>query len=81
MTEVDDPELFDQLRTLRKQIADGESVPAYVVFSDATLRQMVSRKPITRTDLLAVTGVGKVKLERYGAPFLQAIRTYIAEPR
>jgi ATP-dependent DNA helicase RecQ len=72
--EVLDPELFDTLRKLRKQIADREGVPAYVVFSDASLRQMVERKPQTRSGLLAVSGVGKVKLERYGSEFLDALR-------
>ncbi|MBA2372000.1 MAG: ATP-dependent DNA helicase RecQ [Chloroflexi bacterium] len=74
--EVVDLELFDRLRRLRKQIADREGVPAYVVFSDATLRQMVARKPRRRSDLLSVTGVGKVKLERYGSYFLDAIRAH-----
>jgi ATP-dependent DNA helicase RecQ len=79
--EVEDPELFDLLRKLRKQVADGEGVPAYVVFSDATLRQMVAKKPRTRSSLLAVAGVGKVKLERYGPTFLDAIRGYAPTPR
>jgi ATP-dependent DNA helicase RecQ len=74
--EVLDPELFDALRKLRKQIADREGVPAYVVFSDASLRQMVARKPQTRSGLLAVSGVGKVKLERYGSEFLDALARF-----
>jgi ATP-dependent DNA helicase RecQ len=69
-----DPELFDTLRKLRKQIADREGVPAFVVFSDASLRQMVAQKPKTESGLLAVSGVGRVKLERYGSDFLKAIR-------
>ena len=72
--EVVDPELFDRLRKLRKQIADREGVAAFIVFSDASLRQMVAKKPKTRSGLLAVSGVGKVKLERYGSEFLAAIR-------
>jgi ATP-dependent DNA helicase RecQ len=72
--EVLDPELFDTLRKLRKQIADREGVPAFVVFSDASLRQMVAKKPKTESGLLAVSGVGRVKLERYGSDFLKAIR-------
>ena len=71
---VQDPELFDKLRKLRKQIADREGVAAFIVFSDASLRQMVARKPKTASGLLAVSGVGKVKLERYGSEFLAAIR-------
>lgn len=72
--DVLDPELFDILRKLRKQIADREGVPAFVVFSDASLRQMVARKPKTESGLLAVSGVGRIKLERYGSDFLKAIR-------
>jgi ATP-dependent DNA helicase RecQ len=72
--EVVDPELFDALRKLRKEIADREGVPAFVVFSDASLRQMVAKKPKTESGLLAVSGVGRVKLERYGSDFLKAIR-------
>jgi ATP-dependent DNA helicase RecQ len=72
--DVLDPELFDVLRKLRKQIADREGVPAFVVFSDASLRQMVERKPKTESGLLAVSGVGRIKLERYGSDFLRAIR-------
>jgi ATP-dependent DNA helicase RecQ len=72
--DVLDPELFDRLRKLRKQIADREGVAAFIVFSDATLRQMVAKKPRTPSGMLAVSGVGKVKLERYGSEFLAAIR-------
>jgi ATP-dependent DNA helicase RecQ len=72
--DVLDPELFDRLRKLRKQIADREGVAAFIVFSDATLRQMVAKKPSTPSGMLAVSGVGKVKLQRYGSEFLAAIR-------
>jgi ATP-dependent DNA helicase RecQ len=78
--DVLDPELFDTLRKLRKQIADREGVPAFVVFSDASLRDMVAKEPRTRSGLLAVSGVGKIKLERYGSEFLDAIRD-AREPR
>jgi len=72
--DVLDPELFDRLRKLRKRIADREGIAAFIVFSDASLRQMVARKPTTPSGLLAVSGVGKIKLERYGSEFLAAIR-------
>jgi ATP-dependent DNA helicase RecQ len=65
-----DTELFDQLRALRKQIADEEGKPAYIVFSDATLRALAEMKPRSEHELLAVPGVGPAKLERYGAAFL-----------
>ena len=68
------PELFERLRALRKRLADAEGVPAYIVFSDAVLRQMASRVPGSRAEMLALSGVGPVKLERYGEAFLEALR-------
>jgi ATP-dependent DNA helicase RecQ len=49
-------------------------VPAYVVFSDATLLEMAARRPTTEEALLSVSGVGPTKLERYGAAFLEVLR-------
>ena len=72
--EVTNPELFERLRALRKRLADAEGVPAYIVFSDAVLRQMTERMPASRTELLTVSGVGPAKLERYGDAFLEALR-------
>ncbi|MBQ9043751.1 MAG: DNA helicase RecQ [Eggerthellaceae bacterium] len=66
-------ELFERLRFLRKQIADGEGVPPYVVFSDAALRGMCVALPKTPDEFLAVSGVGQVKLARYGKVFLAEI--------
>jgi len=63
-------ERFARLRKLRKTIADERSVPAYVVFSDATLMQMAEQRPLTANALLRISGVGPKKLEQYGAPFL-----------
>ncbi|HEX6944604.1 MAG TPA: RQC domain-containing protein, partial [Casimicrobiaceae bacterium] len=68
-----DEDLYEALRRLRKRLADEQNVPAYVVFSDATLAEMAARKPGTYTDLLAVTGVGATKLERYGDAFLEVV--------
>ena len=67
-------ELFERLRTLRRRLADEQNVPAYVVFSDATLWDMVARRPQTEAELLEVSGVGETKRERYGAAFLEALR-------
>jgi len=64
--------LFDRLRTLRKRLADDAGVPAYVVFNDSTLRAMAESRPASESALLALPGVGPVKLERYGAAFLAA---------
>ena len=66
-------ELFERLRVLRKSIADAEGVPPYVVFSDAALRGMRTSLPRTDEEFLAVSGVGPVKLERYGKAFLSEI--------
>jgi ATP-dependent DNA helicase RecQ len=70
-----DPELFDRLRALRRRIADAENVPAYIVFSDAVLRQMARRVPKTERDLLAIPGIGPAKLVRYGERFLDLLRS------
>jgi ATP-dependent DNA helicase RecQ len=72
--EAVDGTLFEQLRALRKRLADAEGVPAYIVFSDAVLRQMAERVPRTRQEMLLISGVGPVKLERYGDAFLEALR-------
>lgn len=65
--------LFETLRKLRSEIAKEEEVPAYVIFSDAALRQMEILRPMSEEDFLAVEGVGKVKLEKYGSEFINAI--------
>jgi ATP-dependent DNA helicase RecQ len=69
-----DPELFERLRAARKRIADAEGVPAYIVFSDAVVRQMAARVPRSRAEMLALSGVGRVKLDRYGEAFLAVLR-------
>jgi ATP-dependent DNA helicase RecQ len=66
-------EIFQRLRALRKQIADEQGVPPYVVFSDATLRELAARRPTTLAAMRAISGVGDVKLERYGRAFLEAL--------
>ena len=66
--------LLDTLRALRTSIARRESVPAYVVFADRTLREMARARPVTPGGLADVYGVGPAKMERYGEEFLDAIR-------
>jgi DNA helicase-2/ATP-dependent DNA helicase PcrA len=61
-----DEELFERLREWRKARAAEESVPAFVVFTDATLQLIAEHKPRTEQALLAVNGIGRSKLERYG---------------
>jgi len=67
-------ELFVALKALRRQIADDQGVPAFVVFSDATLLEMVVHRPTTESEFLDVPGVGALKLRRYGADFLRILR-------
>ena len=74
-----DVELFAQLRSLRKELADQANLPAYIVFSDRALVEMATYFPQNETQLLAINGVGGVKLERYGEPFLALLQDYCAE--
>jgi ATP-dependent DNA helicase RecQ len=67
--------LFEQLRVLRRRLADKEGVPAYVVFSDATLREMARQVPQTPLQLRGITGIGPAKLARYGEVFLEVLRS------
>jgi ATP-dependent DNA helicase RecQ len=68
--------LFDKLKKLRREIAARESVPAYIVFSDASLRDMCRKKPVSVIQFSGVNGVGNVKLEKYGDIFTDLIRKY-----
>ncbi len=71
--------LFDQLRELRKRIADEQGVPPYIVFGDASLIQMARDKPTDEAELLNITGVGQHKLNKYGSDFLNSIALYSVE--
>lgn len=71
---MEEEALFDQLRRLRKQIAEEEELPPYVIFHDATLQDMVLKCPQTITDMLAVTGVSQNKMEQFGARFLDLLQ-------
>jgi ATP-dependent DNA helicase RecQ len=73
----EDPELMKLLKELRKNLAGSLGVPAYVVFSDATLRQMSVDKPTTDAEFLNISGVGTMKAERYGKKFLGVIKEYV----
>ncbi len=66
-------ELFEKLRVLRKKLADERGVPAYVVFSDATLKEMAAVKPCSTGQLAEISGVGPTKLSRYGDEFVALI--------
>ena len=71
-----DSDLFETLRRLRKRLADEQGIPPYVVFSDATLREMASMKPITLTAFREISGVGDVKLAKYGDLFVDEIAQF-----
>jgi ATP-dependent DNA helicase RecQ len=73
----DNSSLFERLRALRSTIATQEKVPAYVIFSDATLKNIEAAKPKNSTDFLAVDGVGQVKLDKYGTMFINEIKKYV----
>ncbi|WP_338753221.1 DNA helicase RecQ [Bacillus sp. FJAT-52991] len=74
----DDP-LFEQLRSLRKQLAQEAGVPPFVIFSDSTLQDMCTRLPQSDEEFLTVSGVGSSKLEKYGEAFLQLIIQFVKE--
>jgi len=74
MLDDDDKALFERLRVVRRQLADEAGVPAYIVFGDKVLLEMVARRPGSLRELLQVPGVGEAKLERYGAAFLDVLR-------
>ena len=78
MPSIQGDALFEALRTLRKRLADDQGVPPYVVFSDATLRELCASQPVTLQAFRQIGGVGDVKLERYGTPFVEAIRSFDA---
>jgi ATP-dependent DNA helicase RecQ len=72
---VGDP-LFEALRALRREMASEAGLPPYVIFHDATLREMAASRPASLAELGNVGGVGARKLEAYGNAFLSLIRQY-----
>jgi ATP-dependent DNA helicase RecQ len=68
--------LFAKLRELRKAIADGEDIAPFIVFNDATLSELARVKPKTSREMLGISGIGDVKLSRYGQPFLALIKEH-----
>ncbi|WP_410677695.1 DNA helicase RecQ [Avibacterium paragallinarum] len=71
-----DKDLFARLRFLRKQIADKENIPPYIVFNDATLQEMAQYQPTSKREMLQINGVGATKLERFGQAFLHIIQEH-----
>ncbi|MDV3347119.1 DNA helicase RecQ [Leptothoe sp. LEGE 181152] len=73
---ADETLLLEQLRGLRKRLADEQSVPPYIVFADASLRQMAQQRPVTTDAFATISGVGRRKLEQYGQVFTQEIQHF-----
>ena len=71
-------ELFEALRSLRKELATKEKLPPYMIFSDATLTQMATDKPTDLELMKNIRGVGEFKLQKYGEEFLTVIKSYIS---
>ena len=74
-----DEVLFERLRTLRRQLADERGVPAYIIFSDVSLREMARNYPTNSTEFRRIPGVGEQKLKDFGEAFLSEIRSHSAE--
>src|SRR5262252_877655 len=72
-----DQSLFDRLRRLRKKLADARGVPAYIVFSDVSLRQMARFYPTNRAEFARISGVGERKLADFGTAFIESIAAYL----
>ena len=68
--------LFEKLRLLRQQLATDQNVPAYVIFGDASLKDMEAKMPRNEAEFMNITGVGKTKLEKYAEVFLKEIAAY-----
>jgi ATP-dependent DNA helicase RecQ len=75
--ECDEP-LFDRLRVLRRKLADERDVPAYVIFSDVSLREMARSYPATASEFRQIPGVGEQKFKDFAEPFLSEIKDYLA---
>ncbi|MDA1335554.1 MAG: DNA helicase RecQ [Bacteroidetes bacterium] len=74
-----DEKLRNMLNSLRKEVADDEELPPYVIFQDVSLDEMAIHYPINEEELLRISGVGSGKAKKYGAPFLELIAEYIEE--
>ncbi|MCL2094008.1 MAG: RecQ family ATP-dependent DNA helicase [Treponema sp.] len=76
-----DEALFVKLKGLRKEIAQNERMPAYIIFSDASLKDMCRKKPLSPAQFSMVSGVGQVKREKYGQTFTALIKEHLAQTR
>ena len=78
-SKASDNQLWEALRACRKQLAESNNVPPYVIFHDATLVEMVERQPQNREQFSRITGVGESKLDKYADEFLAVIRAHIEQ--
>ncbi len=69
-------DLFEKLKQIRNKIAREENVPPYIIFSDSTLLDLATFLPLTKTDILKISGFGTFKAEKYGESFLEAVQDY-----
>ena len=74
-----DQELFEELRLLRKRLADQQAIPAYIVLSDKTLHLLVAQRPTTIEEFGMVNGIGDFKKDRYGKEFVEVIKKHVRE--
>jgi len=74
-----DTQLFALLKDLRREISRKESLPPYVIFQDISLEDMTTQYPITKEEMMQVSGVGAGKAQKYGQPFLDLIKNYVEE--
>lgn len=75
------PNLFERLRILRREIASRENLPPYMIFSDSTLREMAEVCPMNRTAFIRIGGVGEKKLEKYSKEFMDEIQAFVLDPQ
>ncbi len=72
----EDQALWDELRECRKMLAEEHNVPPYVIFHDATLKEMLEQMPMSPSEMLRINGIGDSKLEKYGGDFLDILRRF-----
>ncbi len=77
--QVVDKALLSRLIALRRRFAEEQHVPPFIIFTNATLRDMAHKQPLTRQQMLRVDGVGEGKMERYGCAFIEEIEDYLSE--
>ena len=76
MSGVEDKNLFEYLRKIRKNLADEQGYPPYIVLSDKSLHELTRMKPTTLEAFGLISGIGEFKVKKYGETFIKAIRKY-----